>query len=272
MTVILIVLLWGGATAAFVQRFAAREKEARKDLEKAEKLNEDFLSAISHELRTPLSSVLGWSEILLRQENLPAEVREGLEVISRNAGVQIDLVAQLLDTRRIISGTVKLEHEELDLPAIAGCAREKAMKAAERRKIAIVDSVEWPDDALVYGDPARVEQAVASLLMSGVKFTPDRGTIKMKIQCDYDEARIVITESGLSIEKSTDVFDLSSRFWEQSSFAHRGLLTSLSLARAVAELHGGKMEVLKQKGEKETEFRIVLPAERRSSSAGNGAM
>jgi PAS domain S-box-containing protein len=150
---------------------AADEKEQLLEAQRVSLTKDEFLATISHELRTPLSAILGWSQLLASGDMEDEEVKEGLETIERNARIQTQLIEDLLDMNRIVSGKVRLDVQPVDLASVVEAAVNSIRPAAEAKGIRlrkIIDPVAGP----VAGDPARLQQVVWNLLSNAVKFTP----------------------------------------------------------------------------------------------------
>src|SRR5690606_10096023 len=154
---------------------------ARDQAESANRAKDEFLAVLSHELRTPLTPILAWSS-LLRQGRLdPAAVRRAVDIIDRNARVQAQLINDLLDVSRIVSGKMKLDVRPVDLGAVAEAAVEAIRPTAAAKSVEVVTSLD-PTAAPVAGDAARLQQILSNLLSNAVKFTPEGGVVSIALE------------------------------------------------------------------------------------------
>ena len=156
------------------EHLLAAERTARNEAEAASRVKDEFVATLSHELRTPLNAVMGWTNILLSPKTTAEEVREGLEVIDRNTRVQTQLIEDVLDVSRIVSGKMRLDVRKVTLPEVLNAAIETARPAADAKGIRIQKAID-PLTPAVKGDANRLQQVVWNLLSNAVKFTPRRG-------------------------------------------------------------------------------------------------
>jgi signal transduction histidine kinase len=221
----------------------AREQEARREAEKANRIKDEFLAMVSHELRTPLNAILGWSNLLQRREMDEDEKVHGIQVIDRNARVQLQLIEDLLDVSRIVSGRLAFNFIELDLAKIIEAAVETAHPAASAKGIHL-EAAKTPDACgHVLGDVGRLQQVVTNLLSNAIKFTPAGGTVnvKLEIQPEHAVIKVADTGEGISTEFLPFVFE---RFRQADVSAKRGqtgLGLGLAIVRHLVELHGGSV-------------------------------
>src|SRR5262249_2312222 len=150
------------------------ERAARSEAERIGRMKDEFLATLSHELRTPLNAILGWSQLLQHDPPTEAMLTEGLEVIERNARVQTQLINDLLDMSRIISGKLRLDVQQVDLAAVISAAIDSVRPSAEFKQIHFHKMLD-PQAGPVSGDPSRLQQIVWNLLSNAIKFTPKRG-------------------------------------------------------------------------------------------------
>ena len=194
----------GSLADAFNEMLAqieARDSELRQrtgELLKANRAKDEFLATLSHELRTPLNSILGWS-ILVQEGRLSDErERTAFQAIERNARLQSRLIEDLLDVSRIISGKFTLDLSEIALKPIVEGAIEVTRPIAETKHIRI--QAYWHPEALhVFGDGARLQQAIWNLLSNAVKFTGENGSIEVRLEKSEDRARISVSDNGIGI-------------------------------------------------------------------------
>src|SRR5690606_12063419 len=164
--------------AAEREELLTSERKARADAERADRVKDEFVAMVSHELRTPLSAILGWIEVLRRKSDDAALVRHGLEIIDRNARTQSQLVSDLLDVSRILSGKLLLVPEAVELHRLVRECVEAMKPAAHDREIEIHAEIEPVPRTIA--DAARLRQVVLNLLSNAVKFTPKGGRIDVR--------------------------------------------------------------------------------------------
>jgi signal transduction histidine kinase/ActR/RegA family two-component response regulator len=217
-----------------------REQQARADAETANRIKDEFLATLSHELRTPLTSLLGWA-CLLRETALDDKVlNQGLEAIERNAKIQTQLIDDLLDVSRIISGKLNLDVRPIDISSVTEAAINVVRPAADAKSIQL--TYRHPQViAAISGDSARLQQVVWNLLSNAVKFTPEGGRIDVRLECPDAHAKLTVADTGKGITKEflPQVFD---RFRQADSSTTRGfggLGLGLAIVRHLVELHGG---------------------------------
>jgi signal transduction histidine kinase len=217
-----------------------RESHARQQAEEASRLKEEFLATVSHELRTPLNAVVGWSR-LLHSGQLDADgVRHAVEVIERNAASQRQIIEDLLDVSRIVSGKLRISTQPVDLLLIIHAAIDAVQPAAEAKEIAIAMHVAAPD-AIVRADSERLQQVFWNLLANAVKFTPAGGTVDVYLERNGSLAEIRIEDSGPGVpaEFLPRIFERFSQADGSSTRKHGGLGLGLAIVRHLVELHGG---------------------------------
>lgn len=215
-------------------------RRAEQEMAAANRLKDEFLGTLSHELRTPLNAIIGWSDMLLKDLLDEETKRKALESISRNARVQAQLVADVLDVSRIVSGKLTLDFRSVDLTAVLHSAVDVVRPAASAKGIRLETFVaETP--ARISGDAGRLQQILWNLLSNAVKFTPPRGRVLIRLERVDSQYQIVVSDSGVGIDPEflPYVFD---RFRQADSSASRqqgGLGLGLAIARHLVELHGG---------------------------------
>src|SRR6202043_2494387 len=163
------------------QRLLESERAARSEAERASRTKDEFLATLSHELRTPLNAVLGWATALRAGHFLTEELEQGLETIERNARVQTQIIEDLLDMSRIISGKIRLDVQRIDLATVVRAAVETVKPAAEAKTIRLQYVLD-PFGGLVSGDPNRLQQVFWNLLTNAVKFTPRGGGVQVLME------------------------------------------------------------------------------------------
>jgi PAS domain S-box-containing protein len=235
------------------------ERAARSEAERANRIKDEFLANLSHELRTPLSAILGWTQMLQRSRD-QTRIQKGLEIIERNTRIQTQLISDLLDMSRIISGKLRLNLRSCNLGAIAEAAMNALLPAAEAKGISIENAIE-PFAAIVSGDPDRLQQTLWNLLSNAVKFTPSGGQVRVTVRRTDAKAEVVISDTGAGISREflPFVFD---RFRQGNSSAakkHGGLGLGLAIVKHLVELHGGTVEAESPGEGQGATFTISLP-------------
>ncbi|HET6978405.1 MAG TPA: MASE1 domain-containing protein [Pyrinomonadaceae bacterium] len=217
-----------------------RESRARQQAEEASRLKEEFLATVSHELRTPLNAVVGWSRLLQSGQLDAAGATHAVEVIERNAAAQRQIIEDLLDVSRIVSGKLRISTQPTDLLLIIHAAIDAIQPAAEAKEIKIATHVAAPE-AIVRVDSERMQQVFWNLLANAVKFTPAGGTIDVYLEREGSLAEIRIEDSGPGVpaEFLPRIFERFSQADGSSTRKHGGLGLGLAIVRHLVELHGG---------------------------------
>ncbi|KQW36478.1 response regulator [Rhizobacter sp. Root404] len=218
------------------------ERAARTEGERVARAKEEFLASLSHELRTPLAAILGWTSIMRRDKIDTATVHRGIDVVTRNAQALSQLVADLLDVSRIVSGKLSLRAEAVDLNRIATTASDTARPDAEAKGVRLVNALSSTALELV-GDSARLHQVASNLLGNAVKFTRAGGTVTVATAATQDgvELRVSDTGEGIAADFLPHLFE---RFTQADGSAARqqgGLGLGLSIAKNLVEMHGGRL-------------------------------
>ncbi|HTK92312.1 MAG TPA: ATP-binding protein [Verrucomicrobiae bacterium] len=230
-------------TAAAERRHAeVQERLARETAEAADRAKEQFLAVLSHELRTPLNAVYGWARMLQAGQLDGDDATRAVEAIVRNADMQVQLIDDLLDVSRIVSGKMRLDVRAVDLAAVLQDALDAVRPAAEAKAIR-VQRVLDPRAGPVMGDPARLQQVLWNLLMNAVKFTPKGGRVQVHLQRVNSHVEIMVSDTGQGIasEVLPYVFDRFRQSDSSSTRAHGGLGLGLALVKHLVELHGGSV-------------------------------
>jgi signal transduction histidine kinase/CheY-like chemotaxis protein len=217
-----------------------RAERARAEAEAANRIKDEFLATLSHELRTPLTSLLGWSSVLREAKRDEKVLAQGLDAIDRNARVQAQLIDDLLDVSRIVSGKLNLDVRPLDITSVARAAISVVQPAADAKGITL-DYFAKPGLGAISADSARVHQIIWNLLSNAVKFTPHGGKISLSVDQTGSDARVTVKDTGQGVDPEflPRVFD---RFRQADSSTTRsfgGLGLGLAIVRHLVELHGG---------------------------------
>jgi PAS domain S-box-containing protein len=242
------------------QRLLESERAARSEAERANRLKDEFLATLSHELRTPLNAVLGWATALRGSHSPPQELAQGLETIERNARVQAQIIEDLLDTSRIISGKVRLDFQRLDLPAVLAEAINTVRATASAKGVRLQKIID-PLNAPVTGDPNRLQQVFWNLLSNAIKFTPKGGRIQVLLERvdSHVEVSIVDTGEGISAEFLPYIFNRFQQADASTTRRHGGLGLGLAIVKELVELHGGSVRVKSAGTGKGATFIVKLP-------------
>jgi signal transduction histidine kinase len=237
----------------------ASERTARSEAERAVRVKDEFVATLSHELRTPLNAILGWAQFLLRDRSDPEKLRKGLEVIDRNAKLQAQMVDDLLDMSRIMSGKLRLEVQRIDLAEIIDNVLTSIYPSADAKEIRLSKMLE--SAGIIQGDPARLQQIMWNLLTNAIKFTPKQGKVKVTLRKIDSEVEIAVIDNGQGIKNEflAHVFD---RFRQEDASTSRqfsGLGLGLSLAKQLIEMHGGFIEAKSEGEGKGASFFVRLP-------------
>jgi PAS domain S-box-containing protein len=236
------------------------ERAAREEAERVGRLKDEFLATVSHELRTPLNAILGWATLLRRLTPGSEDHGRGLETIERNARVQGQIIADLLDMSRIISGKVQLDVQPIDLQDVINAALDAVRLSIEAKKLRLRVTLDAKAGRL-RGDPGRLQQVFWNLLTNAVKFTPSGGHIDLVMERVNSHVEVSVEDSGIGIKPEflAFVFDRFRQADSSTTRRHGGLGLGLSIVKHLVELHGGSVRV-KSAGEGQgTTFIVAMP-------------
>ncbi len=235
------------------------ERIARSEAERANILKDEFLATLSHELRTPLNAILGWAQLLATQRG-GTDLEEGLDVIQRNARAQTQLIEDLLDMSRIVSGKVRLDVQWTDLAAVINAAIESVRPSADAKSIHLRKILD-PQTGPVSGDPTRLQQVIWNLLSNAIKFTPKGGKVDVLLERVNSHLEITVHDSGMGIkpELLPVIFERFRQADSSTTRTYGGLGLGLSIVKHLVELHGGTVRG-KSAGEGQgATFIVALP-------------
>jgi chemotaxis family two-component system sensor kinase Cph1 len=237
------------------------ERDARSEAERVSRMKDDFVATLSHELRTPLNAIYGWAQLLIRQDGLSQIVSEGLEIIERNARSQSQMIEDLLEMSRIISGKVRLNLEYTHLPTVIDAAIETVTLAATAKFIRIEKMIDPLIGIETTADPNRLQQVIWNLLSNAVKFTPKGGKIQVVLERVESHVELSIADNGQGIEPDLlpHVFDRFRQSHASADRKHGGLGLGLSIVRNLVELHGGTIRAQSAGTGLGTTFIVSLP-------------
>jgi PAS domain S-box-containing protein len=236
------------------------ERYARSEAERLGHMKDEFLATLSHELRTPLNAIQGWATLLRQREVTPEDRTRGLEAIDRNVRAQAQIVSDLLDMSRIISGKIHLEVQLISLHEVIHNAIESVRASADAKKIRIRTLLD-SSVGFVRGDPNRLQQILWNLLSNSLKFTPAGGRVQVILERVNSHVELVVEDTGVGIapEFLPFVFERFRQADAALTRRHGGLGIGLSIVKTLVELHGGSVRV-KSAGENQgASFAIALP-------------
>jgi PAS domain S-box-containing protein len=244
-----------------------REQTARLDAEAATRAKDEFVATLSHELRTPLNALFGWVRVLKRGRLDAESRRKALDVIERNTRTQAQLIEDLLDVSRVITGKLHLEMRAVKLSAVVDAAVDIVRAAAGAKGVRINVHAD-ARTGVVAGDPDRLQQVVWNLLTNAIRFTPDGGRIDVYVEPREEHEEIRVTDTGRGIAPSflPYVFDRFRQADPSAARTHSGLGIGLSLVRHLTEMHGGTVSAHSDGEGHGATLTIRLP--RRPSASG----
>jgi signal transduction histidine kinase len=270
------------------ERRARRQAEAelrqqKEELERVNRIKDEFLAILSHELRSPLNAILGWAQLLQTQKLDPANVDRAIDTIARNAKLQTQLIEDLLDISRIIRGKIVLESRPTNLAAVIAAAIDTVRLSAQAKAIELrfeYKQDETPTPLLVLGDSSRLQQIVWNLLTNAIKFTPDGGRVEVRLslveegqiatdksqrtndqrhRTNYAQITVTDTGKGIPADFLPYVFDSFRQADGSTTRSFGGLGLGLAIVRHLVELHGGTISASSPGEEQGATFRIELP-------------
>jgi len=220
-----------------------RERSARAEAEQANRLKDEFLATVSHELRTPLTAILGWAHMLRVKRFDEQSTASALETIERNARAQAQLIDDLLDVSRIITGNLRLDVRQVEPGSFIEAAVEALRPAAEAKGVRIQKVLDT-GVVSVAGDPARLQQVVWNLLSNAIKFTPKGGRVEVRLERIDSHIEIAVSDTGdgIGAEFLPHVFERFRQADQKTTRHHGGLGLGLAIVRHLVELHGGTVK------------------------------
>jgi signal transduction histidine kinase/CheY-like chemotaxis protein len=249
------------ARTAALNEALERELTLRRQAEANSRLKDEFLMTVSHELRTPLNALLGWADMLRRGMLSDGRRQRAAEAIYENAKLQNQLIADLIDTSRILTGKLRIEPTMVDLGRIIRDAANVVAPAAEAKGLALDVALDWQPNVFV-GDPGRLQQIVWNLVFNAVKFTK-QGTVSVRLAPNESESQvdIIVADTGVGITRDflPHVFDRFSQEKTGTTRPHGGLGLGLAIVRQLVELHGGTIRVESDGENQGSVFTVSLP-------------
>jgi signal transduction histidine kinase/CheY-like chemotaxis protein len=241
-------------------RLLAAERAGRAEVERVSLMKDEFLATLSHELRTPLNAVLGWAEILLARTETDSDNYRALDTIARNARAQAQLIEDLLDMNRIISGKIRLDVQRVEVAPIVEAVLESVRPSADAKAITVRRTID-PYAGPVFGDPNRLQQIVWNLMSNAVKFTPKDGKIDVILQRVSSHIEITVHDSGMGISADflPHVFERFRQADASTTRKYGGLGLGLSIVKQLVELHGGTIKAASPGEGQGATFTVCLP-------------
>lgn len=238
----------------------AREQVARSEAETANRMKDEFLANVSHELRTPLNAIIGWSHLLRTGRLDDATVARALQTIDRNAKSQAQLIEDILDTSRIITGKLRLNNEPVDISSVINAAIDSVQLAVDSKNLQLEVTLD-PSARHTVGDASRLQQVVWNLFANAIKFTPSGGRIEVKVERAGENVQIQVSDTGHGIGPDflPYIFDRFRQADGTSTRQHGGLGLGLAIVRHLVELHGGSIKADSDGEGKGATFTIQLP-------------
>ena len=245
------------------------ERAARVEAERTSRMKDEFLATLSHELRTPMNAILGWTQLLKRDQQDPEMLSEAISVIEQNVRVQTQLIEDLLDMSRIISGNMRLDVQRVELSEIINASMEGVKPTAETKGVRLEKVI----DRLVgsiRGDPARLQQVLWNLLTNAIKFTPKGGKVRVFAEVMQSHVEISVTDTGEGISPDflPHLFERFSQADGSTKRKHRGLGLGLSIVKNLVEMHGGTVRANSRGEGQGATFIIQFPLQAPKSSEG----
>jgi PAS domain S-box-containing protein len=246
---------------AELARLAAAEETSR--------LKDEFLATLSHELRTPLNAILGWVQMLQSGTLSSERMKQAIEVIRRNTILQAQLIEDILDVSRIITGKLEVERVPVWLPELITTVVSGALPSADAKGVEIVPNVA-SDLPSIHGDPKRLHQVIGNVLSNAVKFTPHGGRVEVMCALEGESVVIDVRDSGVGIapEFLPYVFDRFRQADSRSTRRHGGLGLGLAIARHLVKLHDGEIEARSDGTGRGTTVRVRLPLPAGTQASG----
>jgi PAS domain S-box-containing protein len=242
------------------EQLLKQEKAARAEAQAASQSKDEFLTVVSHELRSPLNSILGYSRLIGAGSMDASQIKRASEIIENSGKMQLQLIEDLLDTARIISGKLSLEVKSVELVGLITAVLDVTRPAAKAKDIELISHLD-PRANEIKADPDRLQQVVWNLLSNAIKFTPRSGRVELRMEGGDQLVRITVSDNGKGIEPEfmPYVFDRFRQSDSSSSRRFGGLGLGLALAKQLVELHGGTIEAMSGGLDRGATFTVTLP-------------
>jgi signal transduction histidine kinase/CheY-like chemotaxis protein len=231
-----------------------------REAQEANRMKDEFLATLSHELRTPLNAIVGWAHVLRGGPLDKAVVARAVDTIDRNARAQTQLISDILDVSRIVTGKLRLNVGPVELPVVVEASIEAARPAAAAKEIRLETEID-PLAGPVSGDDDRLQQVVGNLVGNAIKFTPKGGRVKVRLSRLASEVEIVVEDSGVGIapEYLPRLFERFRHPDASTTRPHGGIGLGLAIVRHLVELHGGQVEAASGGRGQGATFRVRIP-------------
>lgn len=241
-------------------RLYENEQKLRAEAEVANRIKDEFLATVSHELRTPLNAIVGWSGMLMSKRLDPLSAAKAIETIERNARSQTQIIEDLLDVSRIVSGKIQLENSLVKLDSLIAFAVDSVRPTAETKGITLQTEIE-SEETHILGDAERLKQILWNLLTNAVKFTPKGGKVEVKLARIDSSVQVTVKDNGQGINPQflPFVFDRFRQADGTTKRNHGGLGLGLSIVRYLVEMHGGTVQAESEGEAKGSVFKVKLP-------------
>ncbi len=247
------------AQEADLRRLVEAERQAHAEAAAANRAKDEFLATLSHELRTPLNAILGWATMLKNGQLNGDQAARAVEVIARNAQAQAEMIEDLLDVSRIITGKLRIQARAMLLAPSIRAALDAVRPAAEAKGVAL----DWhaESDGPVLGDADRLQQVAWNLLSNAIKFTPERGRVVVRLFAEGSSVVLSVGDSGIGIDPSflPHVFDRFTQHDSSTTRSHGGMGLGLAIVRHLVELHGGSVTAESEGAGQGATFTVRLP-------------
>ncbi|HST50390.1 MAG TPA: ATP-binding protein [Pyrinomonadaceae bacterium] len=236
------------------------ERRTLREAEEANRMKDEFLATLSHELRTPLTAILGWARMLSGGQLDDASTARALETIERNAKAQSQLIEDILDVSRVITGKLRLEVQPVNLAAVIEAAINAVIPAADAKGIRLQRVLDT-GASMVSGDPARLQQVIWNLLSNAIKFTPRDGRVQVRLERTGSHVEITVADDGqgIGLDILPHVFERFRQADSSTTRAHGGLGLGLAIVRHLVEMHGGTVRAESCGEGQGATFTIKLP-------------
>jgi two-component system CheB/CheR fusion protein len=243
-----------------LKHHVSEAQQARAEAEQANRAKDQFLATLSHELRTPLSAMLLQAGRLRRDDLGPEAIRTAGQAIERGTRLQVQLIDDLLDVSRIVSGKLKLQFRPLSLSEVIRAALDSVSAQAERRSIRFKVELDKAANR-VHGDPVRLQQVLWNLLNNAIKFSPDGGEVTVVLAPFQGQARLQVSDLGVGIEPEflPHVWQRFTQEDSSNSRGHGGLGLGLAIVRHLVEAHGGTVQAASRGKDRGATFSVTLP-------------
>lgn len=246
-------------------QFLEQAERARTRAEQANRAKDRFLATLSHELRTPLNVVQGWLQILRGGAASGAAIQKAITIIDRNVLMQVQLVEQLLDAARIATSKLHIDVQLVEILPVINAAVDSMRPRAQKKGVELDYVVPSPRPWVIAGDPVRLEQAFANLLVNAVKFTPPGGHVRVSAAEDGSHVEVEFRDTGIGVD-AEQLPKLFEPLWQADRAlppaAESGLGLGLFIVRHIVQLHGGEVRAESDGPNRGTAVRVRLPLQR----------